>query len=732
MNRLRVILLLAAVAAQAQTNELVVPTGLPFQDPDRPLAERVADLLGRLTLEERVTQLETETGAVPRLGIPSYSWWGEAIHGVARAGRATMFPQSIALAATWDTNLMFRVATAISDEARAKFRENPNGRYRTLTFWAPAADLTRDPRWGRAQETYGEDPLLVSRMTVEYIRGMQGDDPRYLKTAATMKHFGAHSQETGRTGSSFDVPERALWEYFFPPFEAAVREGRVAACMIAHNGVNSLPAHMNRWLQTDILRRRWGFDGVIFSDLHGTRNLQTQHQVVPSVEEALRAVFTAGLDVPNEWKLISTNIITCVTNELIPEARLNESVARVLTQRFRLGLFDPTNRVPYNALGPETIGSAANVALAREAARAGLVLLKNEAVTGRRDPSPVLPLDRRRIESVAVLGPYADRDYFGTYVSQPAQEPVGVLDGIRAAVGAHVVLRTAPWFDADENRRRKKDFRPALDETECLNAALAAAARSDVVVLALGLGEKHEFEGKDRLDIGLPRDQQEFAEKIVAANPATIAVLFNGGPLATVWLDQNAPAIVEAWLPGEQGGHAIADVLFGDYNPAGRLPLTVPQSLAQVLPLRDYDIHKGRTYLYQNDRPLYPFGHGLSYTTFEYRNLRLDRGVAGSNDTVMVTFDLANTGPRDGDEVAQLYVRDVDASLPVPHRQLRGFARVHLGRGQTQTITMPVRVRDLAFWDDTQHGWRLEPGQFEIEIGPSSADRRLCGTFRLE
>ena len=381
-----------------------------------------------------------------------------------------MFPQALALAATWDTNLMHRVATAISDEARAKFALEPVGRYHTLTFWAPAADLVRDPRWGRAQETYGEDPYLVSRMVVAYIRGMQGDDPRYLKTAAAVKHLGMHGQETGRTTSSFDCPERWLFEYYFPSFRAAIVEAHAAGVMAAHNGINSMPNHMNRWLLGDILRNSWGFDGVVFTDLGGTSNLESQHHAVASREQAVSAVLAAGVDVLDEWKIFSTNIFTAVTNGLVSEAQINQAASRGLTQRFRLGLFDPPERVPYSTISSNVIGSAAHVALAREAAQASLVLLKNDKPRHRHDPAPLLPLDRRKLDSIAVLGPYAEQVNLGSYVGTPAQPAVSVAAGIRQAVGGPVIVHTVPWFDTDEQRRRRESRppKPALNEAEIL------------------------------------------------------------------------------------------------------------------------------------------------------------------------------------------------------------------------------------------------------------------------
>ena len=712
-----------------------------FCDPDLPVDVRVADLISRLTVEEKMRWIEMDAPAIPRLSIPAYSWWGESVRGVARAGRATMFPQAIALAATWDVDLMFRVATAISDEARAKHRQNPRGRFRGLTFFAPCVNLIRDPRWGRAQESYSEDPHLTAEMALAYIRGMQGDHPHYLKTAAMVKHLAVHSQESGRFERSVAVSERQMREYYLPAFYRSLTEAGSAGVMVAFNGINEIPCTANEWLITDLLRGEWGVNWPVVTDYGAVSNLREHHKLVATDEAAVQAALYAGVDVICQPSSIFSNIYRAVTNQLVSAADLDRALERSLPVLFRLGLFDPPERVPFAQLPPETIGSDAHRALSREASRASLVLLKNDRIPGRHNPAPILPVDPRRLDSIAVLGPFANNAYMGNYTGDPAAKPVTVLAGLRDRLDPRLVLRDVPWFDLDEHLARLRNDKKLDDEKraaetakvqsraqEALTAALAAAGESDLAIVVLGLGPKHENEFTDRRELGLPRDQQEFIEKVFAANPATVVVLFNGGPLAVPWLAQNVPAIVEAWLSGEQGGAAIAEMLVGDYNPAGRLPVTCYASLDQLPPLDDYDITRGRTYLYLTEPPLYPFGHGLSYTTFGYDRLQLTR----TNDTLLVTCDVTNTGARDGEEVVQVYVRQLQSSVPVPQHQLRGFRRIKLPAGGTQSVTVPVRLRDLAIWDETASGWKWEPGEIEVQVGASAGDIRLRERVTVE
>jgi beta-glucosidase len=694
-----------------------------YLNPDCARHERVEDLVRRLTLPEKIKLLENESPAIPHLGVAAYDWWSEGIHGVARASQATVFPAAIGLAATWDVDLVERVATVTGTEARAKHQEKRGARYHGLTYWAPAVDLARDPRWGRIEETYGEDPHLVSQMGLRFVRGLQGDDPTYLQIAATPKHFAVHSQETDRHSRSFDVSPRVLHEYYLAPFRECFVTGQAASVMTAYNGINGVPCTANRWLITELLRGQWGFDGAVVTDWGAPRNLCRSHQFVASDEQAVAAALNAGVDVLCQYDGLRQSIIGAVNLGLVTEADLDRALRRSLAVRFRLGMFDPPERVPYEQLTPDWLGRPEHVALAWEASRKAMVLLKNSRVPGRHNPTPVLPLDPAQLDSIAVIGSHANRVFLGAYSGEPAQPPWTTFMGVTNHVGDRVIVRHVPWLEPDSRPRS-----PTADVIKRNRAAaLRAAADADVAVVVLGLDRRIEAEGRDRQDLALPKEQQEFVEKVVAVNPVTVVVLINGSPLAIPWLQERVPAIVEAWYPGEQGGRAIADVLFGDYNPAGRLPITFYKSLAQLPDLNDHEISLGRTYLYLRDPPLYPFGHGLSYTTFEYRNLR----VAISNGALHATVDVANTGARDGDEVVQLYVRSLDGAPPQPLQQLRAFTRVAIPRGATRAVELPVAVSALADWNERRSAFMVTPGRYEIRVGASSEDIRLVTEIRL-
>ena len=700
-----------------------------YLNPDCAVEERVEDLLHRLTLEEKVGQMENVARPVPRLGIEGYDWWSESIHGVGRAGRATVFPAAIALAATWDVPLVAQVGTVISTEARAKHQEAPAARYHGLTDWAPALDLARDPRWGRIEETYGEDPYLVTQLGLAMVKAMQGSDPQYLKIAATLKHFAAHSQETDRHWKYFDVSERTLREYYLAPFRACFVEGKAVSVMSAYNGLNGVPCTANRWLLTDLLRGEWGFDGAVVTDWGAPRNLRTQFKWVPTDEDAVAQALRAGVDVLCQYDSCEAvglydNILTGVRLGRVAEAQLDTALRHSLKVRFRLGLFDPPERVPYEQISPAELGLPEHVALALQASRESLVLLKNDRWPGRNNPTPILPLQRQQLESIAVIGSHANRLFFGAYSGEPAAPPVTTYQGITNHVGDTVIVRSVPWTEIDDPKKKNA---PVEEQKRNLEAAIKAASISDVAVVVLGLNPRIENEGRDRANLDLPKDQQEFVEKVVAVNPATIVVLINGGPLAVQWLQRHVPALLEAWYPGEQGGNAIADVLLGDYNPAGRLPITFYASLLQLPPLDDYEINVGRTYMYLPDAPLYPFGHGLSYTHFDYQNLRLDRQTNGITATVAVT----NSGDRDGDEVVQLYVHNAVPGVLRPIQQLRAFQRLFIPRGTTRIVSLTVPLADLAYWDEIQHGFVVAPGDYEFRVGASSADLRQRATIQI-
>lgn len=695
-----------------------------YLNPDCPLPARVEDLLRRLTVREKIGLMENASPGIPHLGVAPYDWWSEGIHGVARAGIATVFPAAIGLAATWDVELVERVAHVIGDEARAKHQQNRGARYHGLTYWAPAVDLARDPRWGRIEETYGEDPHLVTQMGLRFVRGLQGDDPLYLKIAATPKHLAVHSQETDRHSKIFEISPRVLHEYYLAPFRACFVAGKAASVMTAYNGFNGVPCTANRWLITELLRETWGFDGAVVTDWGAPRNLCRTHRWVDTDEHAVQACLRAGVDVLCQYDGMEPSITGALRLELIREEDLDQALRRSLAVRFRLGMFDPPERVPYEQITPDWLGRPAHLALAREASRKAIVLLKNAKVPGRNDPTPILPLDVERLDTIAVVGSHANRVFLGAYSGEPAGPAWTTFMGVTNRVGDRVLVRHVPWLDMEGRRRGTPD----PDEIKKNRAAgVRAAAEADVAIVVLGLDRRIEAEGRDRQDLELPREQQEFVERVVAVNPATVVVLINGSPLAVNWMDVHVPAIVEAWYPGEEGGRAIADVLFGDDNPAGRLPITFYRSLAQLPALDDHEISHGRTYLYLRDPPLYPFGHGLSYTTFAYRALR----VAVSNDLLRATVDVTNTGARDGEEVVQLYIRSLDGPSPQPLQQLRAFDRVPIPRGATRTVDLPVSLAELAIWDEGRSEFVFVPGRYEVRVGASSEDIRLTTVIAL-
>jgi len=688
-----------------------------FRDADSPIDKRVADLISRLTVDEKISQLQETSPPIARLGIEGFQWWSEGIHGLGRAGLATVFPVAIALAACWDAPLMHDVADATSTEARAKYNAGERGRYHGLAIWAPSINLIRDPRWGRDSENYSEDPYLTARLGVAFCEGLQGDDERYLKTAATPKHFAVHSQETARASSCFNVSMRQLREYYLPAFAACFTEARAVSSMAAFNGINGVPCTANPWLLTDLLRDEWGFKGAVVTDWGAVMQLKNGQHKYQTEEEAVAAAIHAGVDVVSEPKGGAKMLRTALDKGLLSEQDIDKALTRAMTIRFRLGLFDPKERVRYTQIPISAVGSPEHWRLALRSSRESIVLLKNEAVSGGglRKELPLLPLDRRRIESIAVFGPDADHNMFGDYSGSPANPPVTPMAGIINNIAGRIIVRTAPWKNVDE----------AIDK----------AAASDVVIAVLGLNLKIEHEGHDRKDMDLPRDQQEFIEKIVAVNPNVIVVLECGSPVTINWIQEHVPAIIMLWYPGEQGGNALTDVLLGEYNPAGRLPVTFYKSLDQLPPLNDYDITRGRTYMYLKTPPLYPFGFGLSYTTFAYDDLKLDQTKAAQaakiakDGKLAISCRVTNTGERDGDEVVQMYVRHVDSKRVQPLRELKGFARQHIAAGQSRTVTFELPIKNLAGWDEQGNHWFVEPGEYEIEIGASSADIRLRQRF---
>jgi beta-glucosidase len=842
------------------------PADLPFRNPDLPIEKRIDDLVGRLTLDEKVSLMIERAEPVERLGIPRFPWWNEALHGVARTGRATVFPQAIALAATWDTGLVRRVATGISDEARAMnnmwIARGRRNLYQGLVFWSPNINIFRDPRWGRGQETYGEDPFLTGSIGTAFVKGMQGEDPRYLKTIATAKHYAVHSgPEPLRHTFDARVSESDLRETYLPAFRDLVVNGKAESVMCAYNSFRGQPACGSEELLGKVLRQEWAFSGYVVSDCGAVQDIYLGHKARGTAAEGAAMALLAGTDLEcgsGSWAPGSPDAFLAlgdaVAQGLVKESDLDHALRRLFRAQMKLGVYDPPQRLPWAGYTYATVvNSPRQQQLALEAARESIVLLKNEGAT--------LPL-RKGLGSVAVIGPNADdaEVLIGNYNGTPVA-PVTVLAGIRAAAGPatkvtfarggplaaglpdlHVVPGSALSTGAGPDRkpgltgayyRGHFDGGPAftrvdaavdfdwadrapeasLDDdsfsvrwtgaitapatgrytlgmrcaTQCrllvghkpvaqgrsdhepvtitgsvamragasypirlelehekydaiaqllwetpggrgdeAAEAVAAARAADAVVMVLGLSSRLEgeempvqiegFSGGDRTSLDLPKVQQALMEKVVAAakGKPLVLVLLNGSALAVNWADENVPAIVEAWYAGQAAGTAVADVLFGNVSPAGRLPLTFYRSVDQLPPFDDYSM-KNRTYRYFTGAPLYPFGHGLSYSRFTYAKLAVPKRAA-VGAPVAVSVEVRNAGAMAADEVVQLYVRDASASGPVPLRALKGFERVSLKPGEKRVVRFTLDERALSFVGED--GQRVvEPGRFSIAVG---------------
>ena len=690
---------------------------IPAWDPARAVDERVRDLVGRMTLAEKVGQMVNEAPAIPRLGIPAYDWWSEGLHGVGRAGIATVFPQAIGLAAAFDEPFLHRVATAISDEARAKHhdfvRRGKRGRYQGLTYFSPNVNLYRDPRWGRGQETYGEDPYLTGRLGVAFIEGMQGTQegaspPKYLKLVATAKHFAVHSgPEIERHRFDAEVSEHDLHDSYLPQFEACVREAHVSAVMPAYNRVDGVPCAASPRLLDAILRKEWGFGGFVVSDCGAIDDIYREHRVAGSAEEAAALALRAGTDLNCGGTYRA--LVGAVKRGLVTEGEIDRAVGRLFAARFRLGMFDPPAMVPWAQIPMSVVDSAAHRELAKIAAQKSMVLLENHGL--------VLPL-AAGVKGLAVVGPTADDEdvLLGNYNGKPSHA-VTILDGIRAKAEARGV-----------SVRYAKGCGIASRSTWGIAGAVEAVRRPEVgvAVVVLGLSPRYEGEekdsllnpGGDRRDIALPGVQQRLLEEVVAVGKPTVLVLTGGGALGIDWAKSHVPAILMAWYPGEEGGSAVADVLFGDANPAGRLPVTFYRTVDQLPPFEDYRM-EGRTYRYFRGEPTYAFGFGRSFTTFRYGEAAVAPASGEAGTTFQVSVSVENTGTRAGDEVVQLYVaREAGgAGAPsAPIRWLAGFRRIALAPGQRETVTFAVDARALSVVGGD--GRRVvTPGAFTIAVG---------------
>jgi len=840
------------------------PSTPAYLDPSQPLPARVTDLVARLTVEEKASLMMNGSPGVPRLGIPKYDWWNEALHGVARSGAATVFPQAIGLAAMWDEDFMHTVADTISTEARAKYhdalRHNNRERYYGLTFWTPNINIFRDPRWGRGQETYGEDPFLTARLGVAFVRGLQGDDPHYLKAAACAKHFAVHSgPESRRHGFDVAPSEADLHETYLPAFEALVREAHVETVMTAYNSVYGYPCAINPRLY-ELLYGKWGFDGHVVSDCGAIYDLSRSYKVARNDAEAEALAVKAGLCLRcgEETPALAEG----VKSGFISEADVDVRLGQLLRTMFRLGFFDPAEKIPYSKIPFTENDSPAHAALALEAAQESIVLLKNDGT---------LPLHVEKLKRIAVIGPNANSlpALLGNYNGTPSA-PVTVLAGLKAALGEQVAIDYAGGCDyvgsssssslsaiprtalsngeytglngeyfanADlsgepvAHRRDRplefdwsKDtlpekiparnfsvrwrgwlltglegdyllsveasggFRLYIGDALVLDAwtdgaksqtvtrhlpekarlpvrleffhkdgpakfalkwsvpgansgfdeALAKARTADAVIFVGGItaqleGEEMEinsdgFAGGDRTKIELPVVQEQLLKQLLATGKPVVFVLLSGSAVALPWADRHVNAIVQAWYPGQAGGTAVADVLLGRVNPAGRLPVTFYRATSDLPPFEDYAM-TNRTYRYFAGQPLYPFGHGLSYTRFAYKNLRVTKTATPGE--LAVTIDIANIGDRDGDEVVQLYAEEPASAHARARESLCGFKRIALKRGEAKTIALTISATALRRWSDEKNDYTLLPGTWHILAGASSADIRQTAKVRF-
>ena len=688
-----------------------------YLDPSKPVDVRVDDLIKRMTLEQKASQLINQARAIPDLNVPAYDWWSEALHGVARAGTATVFPEPIGLAATFDDKLIHDMAVVVSTEARAKHDQAVKAGHRRiyegLDFWSPNINIFRDPRWGRGQETYGEDPFLTGRMGVAFITGMQGDDPKYYRVIATAKHFAVHSgPETTRHMVDVPASKHDMEDTYLPAFRAAVTEGKAASVMCAYNRVNGEPACASNFLLKDTLRGAWKFNGYVVSDCDAVVDIFQGHHFAKSQAEAAAVSLKTGMD--NECADYTTIVtdthdyqpyLDAVKQGLLSEADIDVTLKRLFTARMRLGMFDPPSLVPYANTPESEIDSAPHDALALRTAQESMVLLKNDGV---------LPFGPG-IKKILVVGPLAESAevLYGNYNGIPTH-PVTALAGIQKQFSrSQVTFQSGTAFLSEK---------PVQGNP--LASAVSAAQSADVVVAVVGINSKLEgeemkvevpgFHGGDRTSLNLPEEETALLGALKSTGKPLVVVLMNGSALAVNWANTHANAILDAWYPGQEGGTAIAQTLAGENNPAGRLPVTFYKGIEQLPEFDDYAM-KNRTYRYFTGDPLYPFGYGLSYSTFSYSGLALSSPTLQAGSPLDVEVDVKNMSAREGDEVAQLYIT-FPKTPGAPLRALRGFTRIHLKAGEQKHVKLSLTPRDLSYVNET--GERLvSAGDYTITVG---------------
>lgn len=682
-----------------------------FQNPSVPVEERINDLISRLSLEEKAGQMMHNAPGIPRLGVLPYSWWNESLHGVARTGRATVFPQCIGLAATFDSDLMKKIGTAISDEAWAKYNiaqklENYS-QYSGITFYAPNVNIFRDPRWGRGQETYGEDPYLTSAMSLGYVLGMQGDDPQYLKTAACAKHYVVHSgPEELRHAFNAEPSMKDFTETYTPAFETLVKKGKVESVMCAYNRTFGKPCCANTFLLEDLLRKQWGFKGYITTDCWAIQNFYKFHEAATDEAGSVALAIKSGVNLccGNEFN----GIPEAVRRGLVTEAEVDEALKTLLRTRFKLGLFDPVNKNPYSKIGEEVIGSPKHIDLAYEAAAKSIVLLQNN--------KQLLPL-KKNLKSVYVVGPYAaNQDILLGNYNGLSDRMTTIVQAVVSKVSAGTSVNYRQGVEPSAEVKNKMNY--SLDEAKDADAIIAVFGISGVFEGEEGESLASENKG-DRLDLNLPQNQLNYLRKLKETTTKPIILVLTGGsPICTEELKTIADAILFVWYPGQEGGRVVADVIFGDVNPSGKLPITFPKSASQLPDFSDYSM-KGRTYRYMTEEPLYPFGFGLSYTNFGYSNIALSAPKIKKGKTAVVTATVTNNGAVEGEEVVQLYITDVKASTSTPLYALKSFERIRLKPGEMKEVKFEI-TPEMEMLVNDKGEKILEPGDFKIWVGGSS------------
>jgi len=688
---------------------------LIYLDTTLSFTERAKDLVGRLTLEEKVGLMSHPAHGIPRLNIPAYNYWSEALHGVARNGRATVFPQAIAMAATWDRELIHRVATAISDEGRAKYhaalkRNGYTQQYQGLTFWSPNVNIFRDPRWGRGQETWGEDPFLTGEIAAEFVRGLQGDDPKYLKTAACAKHFAVHSgPEKDRHIFNAFVTKRELYDTYLPAFKKLATEAKVEAVMGAYNRTLGEPCCASKFLIEDILRGEWDFEGHFVSDCGALTDIHLHHMVTKDAAETAALSLHHGCDLGCDH--VFDEIPEAIHRGLISEADVDRSLERTLTTRFKLGMFDPEEAVPFTSISTDVVASDEHRELAYCTATEAVVLLKNK--------DNILPI-KPSTKKIFVTGPTATslEVLLGNYYGFNNQM-VTLLEGLTGRIPEGMGLEYHSGAPLKHPREIKGTWTPGM------------AQSADFTIVCAGInsfleGEEGESllspQNGDRESISLPQSQIDYIKELSIHGARLILILTGGSPIALGEVEDMVEAILFVWYPGMEGGRAVADVLFGDISPSGKLPITFPKSLEQLPAFDDYSMN-GRTYRYMTEEPLYPFGFGLSYSKFDYSELQLDRSTLAPGDSLNVSLTLTNCGESDSAEVAQFYLTDTQASTIVPFHHLIGFERVNLKPGESTTLKFTITPEMMSFYNDDGK-LTLEPGEFRLEVGGCSPSQR--------